>query len=164
MEGEHVLQTMLILLSLSPVFTEAYPTPPARFTGTPVASGRCDTEHVRAHVQACSLLLGRVGSARKTLHPRSERDKCLSGKVSMSDGVCVFVWACERKRESELRFLTGDYARTQHPPKKLQCLLLIRGGLSLYFRPNHLHRKPQENARLKFLSAGSHQLLLPRPN
>lgn len=97
------METMLILLSSSTVFTEAYPTPPARFAGTLVASGRCDTEHVYVcvcvYAQACSLLLGRVGGREKTLHPQSERDKCLCGKVSMSDTVCVFVGACERKRE-----------------------------------------------------------------
>lgn len=99
MEGEHALETMLILLSSSTVFTEAYPTPPARFAGTLVASGRCDTEHARVYAQARSLLLGRVGGREKTLHPQSERDKCLCGKVSMSDTVCVFVGACERKGE-----------------------------------------------------------------
>lgn len=47
MERGHVSRTMLILLSLSAVFTEAYPTPLARPSGTLVASGRCDTEQVR---------------------------------------------------------------------------------------------------------------------
>lgn len=51
MERGHVLQTMLILLSLSTVFTEAYPTLLACLAGTLVASGRCDTEHVRACVR-----------------------------------------------------------------------------------------------------------------
>lgn len=160
MEGEHALETMLILLSSSTVFTEAYPTPPARFAGTLVASGRCDTEHARVYAQARSLLLGRVGGREKTLHPQSERDKCLCGKVSMSDTVCVFVGACERKGEI-VSCISSWEIKPGHSiqPKKLSFLLLIRGVLSLYFSPNHLQRKLQENAALKFLSTGSDQVL-----
>lgn len=116
-----------------------------------VASGRCDTEHVRAHGHVCCFVR-RDGCRDKTLQPQSERDKCLSGKVSMSATVCV-----EREREGELRFFLSLAIASS---EKLSFLLSIRRELSLYFSPHHLQRKPQENAPLEFPSRGSDPFLL----
>ncbi|MEQ2295303.1 hypothetical protein AMECASPLE_012667 [Ameca splendens] len=63
----------------------------------------------RVHMckQVC-LFLGRVGGE-KTLHPQSERGKCLSGEVSMSAtiSVCVSVYVFVGGQR-ELHFPTGD--------------------------------------------------------
>lgn len=71
---------------------------------------------VHTREQAC-LFLRRVGCREKTLHPQSERGKCLSGEVNMYATisgctlgcvcvcVCVFVFVGGQR---ELHFPTGD--------------------------------------------------------
>lgn len=113
-----------------------------------------------ACARACLLFLRRDGCREKTLHPQSERDKCLSGKVSMSATVCVCLCGHMRERERVVfphgRLSLGIASTTE----KLSFLLSIRRELSLYFGPNHIQRKPQENATLEFLNRGSDQFVL----
>lgn len=105
MERGHVLWTVLILPSSSTVFTQPYPTPLACLAGAlvgiwKVRYGAC------ARTRARLLSLRRERCREKTLHPQSERDKCLSAKVNMS----ATMWAYEagEEREGELRFPMGD--------------------------------------------------------
>lgn len=95
MERGHVLWTMLILLSLYTVFTEAYPAPLARLAGTLVASGRCDTEHVRAHKLVCCFS-GETAAERK-LYTHRVRER----QVSVWKGEHVCQCVCVRDRERE---------------------------------------------------------------
>ena len=155
MEGRgHVLQTMLILLFLSTAFTGAYPTSLACLAGTVAASGRCDTGHVCVRASVLFVFSGESAAERK-LHPPSERGKCLSGEVSISATVCVCVCAGKEGVAFPHRRLSLGIAST----KILSFLLSIRGELRLYFGPNHLQSKPQENAALQSLNTVSDPFL-----
>lgn len=116
------------------------------------ASGGCDTGPyvcVRA-ASAFVVSMERQLPKRKTFHPQSERDKCLSGKVSVSASVCVGT----REREGERLSLAVASSG------KLSFLLPIRRELSVYFGLCHLQRKTQENATLEFLRRGADPFLL----
>ena len=97
MERGHVLRTMLILLSLSTVFTEAYPTLLARPSGTLVASGRCDTEHVR--VCAGMFVVSQESRLRRENFTPTEWERQAS--VWKGEHVCHYVCACVGMRERQ---------------------------------------------------------------
>lgn len=109
----------------------------------------CACACVRA-ASAFVVSLERQLPKRKTFHPQSERDKCLSGKVSVSASVCVGT----REREGERLSLAVASSG------KLSFLLPIRRELSVYFGLCHLQRKTQENATLEFLRRGADPFLL----
>lgn len=85
-----MLLTMLILLSLSTAFTNAYPTSLA-------FPRRSLFLHLEGVIRgACTsalqlVVLRRGGSRENSSHPQSMRGKRLSGKVSLSSALCVCV-------------------------------------------------------------------------
>lgn len=89
----------------------------------------------------------------------TERERQVS--VCKGEHVCHYVGIRGGGREGgRVAFPHGRLSLGMASSEKVSFLLSIRSKLSLYFGPNHLQRKPQENATLEFLNTGSDQFLL----
>lgn len=119
------------------------------------ASGRCDTG--RVHQRSPARCSQERRQQRELLTPTEhERQASVWKGELVFCFVCVFVRVGKERVAFPHRRLGLGMAST----KILSFLLLIRGEPSLYFGPNHLQRKPQENASLRFLNTVSDQFLL----
>lgn len=97
-----------------------------------------------ACARACLLFLRRDGCREKTLHPQSERDKCLSGKVSMSATVCVCLCGHMRERESCVSPWEIKPGHSIHHRKTLISPFDKKGIESLFWSQPHTEKTAGE--------------------
>lgn len=113
----------------------------------------------RAPALSSSLFSGEAAAERTPhTHRAWEASVCLERWACLLLGVCVCVFV--RVGKERVAFPHRRLGLGMASTKILSFLLLIRGEPSLYFGPNHLQRKPQENASLRFLNTVSDQFLL----
>lgn len=146
MERGHVLRTMLILFSLSTVFTEAYPTLLACLAGTLLASGRCDTEHVRVRERVCCFS-GETAAERKLYtHRARETSVCLErwACLPLYVCVCVGIWERERERESCVSPWEIKPGHSIHHRKTLISPFDKKGIESLFWSQPHTEKTAGE--------------------